>query len=70
VIIDGAGQILIDGQPLDEAKTYTMAGNGYILNNQGYNQGKLIGTYGLDIDATVDYIKRLEQPFSLSSTPQ
>jgi 5'-nucleotidase len=69
VKIDEMGQIQIDGLPLEDLKTYTMAGNGYILNNQGYDQGRLVGTYGLDIDATVDYIKLLQQPFNLSSTP-
>lgn len=60
------GDFLINGQTLRQGKFYTLGGNAFILNSKDFNQGEIVGIYGLDIDATVEYIKQLEQPFSLA----
>ncbi len=64
------GVVLLDGQPLEEGQFYTLGGNAYVLNSDDFKHGEIIGIYGLDIDATVDYIKQLKQPFSLSIPSQ
>lgn len=65
--INEKGVFLLNGQPLKQGEFYTLGGNAFILNSKDFNQGEIIGIYGLDIDATVNYIKQLEQPFSLST---
>lgn len=68
--LTNSGQLLVNGQLGDLDKLYTVAGNAFVMNIKGFVEGELVGIYGLDIDATIDYIKLLSSPFSLQDTPR
>ncbi len=63
------GTVYIDGKSVVSDKLYTIGGNAYIMNSERFKHGSLVGVYGLDIDATVSYIEKLNHPFNLSSLP-
>jgi len=63
------GRLILNGKPIIDTLSYSVTGNAYILNTDGFAKGKLLGTFGQDIEATVDYIKSLSQPFSLQVRP-
>ena len=62
--------MILRGKPIELGHTYTVGGNNYIMNSAGFSVGKHVRLGGLDIDATVDYIKRLDAPFNLRDTPK
>ena len=66
VEIDNHGRIFVNGSLLQDDKTYTVGGNNFMMNNPPFTVGLQIDIAGLDIDATVDYIRALPQPFSLN----
>ena len=70
VVIEESGQMILRGKPIELGHTYTVGGNNYIMNSAGFSVGKHVRLGGLDIDATVDYIKRLDAPFNLRDTPK
>ena len=69
VHIDEKKNIYVNGEKIAKSKQYTVAGNEYLMNTKGFSDGKLLFIRGKDIDASVEYIKQLPTPFSLSDTP-
>lgn len=59
---------LPDGTPLNRAATYTVAANGYIATGGDgftvFKEGKNTTSVGGDLEALVDYIESLTQPFT------
>lgn len=60
---------LIDGVAIDENQYYLLAGNNYTLYGEPFTIGELVLQGVKDLEATVEYIKLLPQPFNLSSKP-
>ncbi len=69
VVIDSDGQITLDGKAIETDHDYTVGGNAYIMNSEQFSVGELVKIEGVDIEKTVDYVKSLPTPFSLSDTP-
>ena len=59
----------INGDPVDQNRSYTVAGNAYIMNSEQFAVGELVTTAGIDVESTIKYIKLLPTPFNLSDTP-
>lgn len=68
--IDENGQISLRGKSIEVDRKYTVGGNNYIMNSTRFSVGKQVRLGGLDIDATVAYIKRLDTPFNLQDIPR
>jgi 5'-nucleotidase len=63
-------RLSINGKEIEDNHRYSVAGNEYVMNSKGFADGKLTATGGKDVDATVDYIKRLPTPFDFTSTTE
>jgi 5'-nucleotidase len=62
------GVTLPDGTPLDRSATYTVAVNGYLATGGDgftvFTEGQNAQTVGGDLEALVEYIEGLQQPFT------
>lgn len=67
--LDDSGQLIVNGKLVGLDEQFTVGGNAYIMGTKGFAEGELLRIEGLDIDATIDYIKQLPTPFSFSDKP-
>lgn len=66
--------ITVNGQPIDRAATYSVAANGYIATGGDgftvFTQGQNVQSVGGDLEALVEYIRGLPQPFTAPADAQ
>jgi 5'-nucleotidase len=66
--------ITVNGQPIDRAATYSVAANGYIATGGDgftvFTQGQNVQSVGGDLEALVEYIRSLPQPFTAPADAQ
>ncbi len=69
VDINEDDMVLINNKAIVPSKIYTVSGNAFILNSEAFSEGELVGIFGVDVDATINYIKSFGANFSLQSRP-
>lgn len=67
--ISADGAVTINSTPVNPNASYTVGGNGYIMNSQGFTVGELILVRGIDVEETATYIKSLPNPFNFLDVP-
>ncbi|WP_269521108.1 bifunctional metallophosphatase/5'-nucleotidase [Alteromonas sp. BMJM2] len=63
------GNIILNGEPLQQNAYYTLGGNNFIMGSEEFAVGEFIRLGVEDIEATQNYIELLPTPFSFADKP-